>query len=103
MAAAEGFDDLVQYDEKFDTYFPTLIMEEGPARVFLDEYDNDTFWDELIHYLAQRDVAREVGGVRAYFELRLEEKLERLGRREEFYAAEFEEHGVGNLYINHKD
>ncbi|MDT8305402.1 MAG: hypothetical protein RRC07_05655, partial [Anaerolineae bacterium] len=55
LAARHGFagetgnpaDDLLDYDEEFKQYFPTRDFDEGEARAFLDEYNDDTFWDEL--------------------------------------------------------
>lgn len=103
IAVQNGFDDLVYYDDEFDTHFPTRELEEGGAHAFINEYDNDTFWDELINRLAERDVIREAGGVEPYLQLSFEEKIGRLGRQEAFYASEFHESGLDNIQIKESD
>ena len=56
-----GYQDLIVYDEDLKRYFPTRKLEDGPARQYIEEYDNDSFWDELIERLIERDVLREIG------------------------------------------
>lgn len=107
IAARHGFadpdtdpaDHLVEYAPEFEKYFPTRTMEQGQAHRFIDEYDNDTFWDELIDGLSLRDAIREVGSFERFAELSWEERITRQARYEEIYAAEFEEHGLDNLRI----
>jgi hypothetical protein len=67
--------------------------------VFLDEYDDDTFWDELAYRLAERDAVQEAGGFERYAELSPMERVERAGRFEELYADEFYENGLEHVRI----
>jgi len=40
-----------------ERYFPTRYFEEETdVHKFHEEYDNDTFWDELTHRLGERDL-----------------------------------------------
>lgn len=107
LAARHGFagktgnpdDDLLDYAEELQKYFPTLVLDESEVRDFLDEYDDDTFWDELTFRLAERDAIREVGGVEQYAELSPIERITRTGHFESLYADEFYEHGLDNVRI----
>jgi hypothetical protein len=107
LAAGHGFagetgnpgDDLLDYAESLQKYFPTIYFDEGEARVFIDEYDDDTFWDELTYRLAERDAVHEAGGVERYAELPPVERIMRTSRFEELYADEFYENGLDNVRI----
>jgi hypothetical protein len=107
LAARHGFagksgdpaEDLLDYAEEHQKYFPTIYFDEGEARVFLDEYDDDTFWDELAYRLAERDAVQEAGGFERYAELSGMERVERAGRFEELYAGEFYENGLEHVRI----
>lgn len=103
IAHRHDFHDLVEYAPEHDRYFPTRHMEEGPAHQFIDEYDNDTFWDELTHRLAERDAIADVGDVDAYLNLTFDERLTRLFQHEARYADEFHEHGLDRLTIHTDD
>ena len=107
LAARHGFagetgdpaKDLLDYAESLQKYFPTIHFDEGEARDFIDEYDDDTFWDELTYRLAERDAVQEAGGSERYAELPPIERITRTNRCEALYAAEFYEHGLGNVRI----
>jgi hypothetical protein len=107
LAARHGFagetgdpaEDLIDYAEEYKKYFPTIYFDEGEARVFLDEYDDDTFWEELAYRLAERDAAQEAGGFERYAELSPIERIERTSHFESLYAGEFYENGLANVRI----
>ncbi len=50
-----GCKGVVDYDKELGGYFPTREIEEGSAMDFIDEYNEDTFWEELVSHLAERD------------------------------------------------
>jgi hypothetical protein len=100
LSFAKGFGctDLVDFHKGFDKFFHSLKVEEGPVMEFIDQYNNNTFWDELSSRLAQRDYLEEHG----------REKLEGMdpiavmsGEDElaEKYEEEFVRNGVANLRI----
>ncbi len=88
-----GFDDQIEYEKKYDTYFPTAEFEER-LQPIIDHNDNDVFWNELVNRLAKRDIKESEetfesndAYVRKLFELE--------GR----YEEEFEEHALKKLRI----
>lgn len=95
-----GFENLVEYAPEHKRYFPTSELEEtGPAREFIEEFENDTFWEELTSRLAERDSARKVGGVENLSKLSFEDRVKIIVPLEEMYASEFEKRGLEGLSI----
>ena len=84
------------YEPELKGYFPTREYEEdSDVRKFIEEFENDSFWDELITRLAERDFGKEVGeGIK---EMSVEKRFQRLSELEEKYAEEFEREGLRNL------
>jgi hypothetical protein len=101
FALAESFDcgHLVEYAEDEQRYYPTIEFDEtNPGMEFIEEFENETFWDELLERLVERDLIRQLG----------EESLRRLdfAAREakaepyvRLYIEEFATHGVDRLEI----
>jgi hypothetical protein len=51
-----GFGDLVESSKKLNKFYPTRLYEdESGIHDKIDQYNDDTFWDELINRLAERD------------------------------------------------
>jgi hypothetical protein len=95
-----GFENLIEYASDLKKYFPTGEYEEtGPAREFIEEFENDTFWEELTSRLADRDSARKVGGVENLYKLSFEDRLKIILPLEEMYSSEFEKRGLDGLSI----
>ena len=94
-----GFDDLIKYNEEFERYFPTREHDENsPARPFIDEFENETFWSELIERLAERDMLQTLGD-KKILKMTREERFKAHYGFEEKYGKEFEEHGIERLDI----
>ena len=94
------FDDLVDYDETHDMYWPTRAFEDDlDEKGFINEYDNDTFWDELANRLARRDAVKQSGGIEKFADLSGEERLMRMFGFEEAYNEEFVRYGLERIYI----
>lgn len=96
-----GLSHLIEYAVEFDQYFPTRDLEAGTTiHKFIDEYDDETFWDELTRRLAERDLVLQLGGVDKVQKLSTEDRVRKLGQFEEYYAAEFARNGLTNLRLN---
>ncbi|MGB8657393.1 MAG: hypothetical protein WCE90_06355 [Candidatus Zixiibacteriota bacterium] len=95
-----GFENLIEYASDHKTYFPTREYEKtSSAREFIEEFENDTFWDELTSRLADRDSARKVGGVENLSKLSFEDRIKITLPLEEKYASKFEKRGLEGLSI----
>lgn len=95
-----GLSHLIEYAAEFDQYFPTRDFEsDTPIHEFIDEYDDETFWDELTRRLAERDLVVQMGGWEKVQRLSTEDRIRKLGQLEEQYAAEFARAGLENLQL----
>ena len=99
-AGEAGQDHLVEYDPKLEKYF--LSQEFGDAswsRYMIDEFTEETFWDELIHRLTERDLARKVGGYDQLDALSMTERSIYEGPIMVKYVQEFDDRGLDRLEI----
>jgi hypothetical protein len=60
FAPAAGLKDYVDFDEFEGKYFPSSKLDEE-VQGFLEEYDDDVFWNLLVDRLAERDLVRQYG------------------------------------------
>jgi hypothetical protein len=100
LAEEFGYSSLIDFDPKIEKYFPTRTFEEtSPSWEFIDEFVDDTFWDELIDRLTKRDLERQVGGYEILRTLSMEARLALEAPIEERYAEEFNRNGLDNVAI----
>ena len=99
-AAEAGLGHLIEYAPEFDRYLPTRAYEEGdlPHR-FLDEYDDESFWDELANRLAERDVINLLGSAARLARLAPEKRVQLVSERENAYIEAFIIDGLKNLHL----
>jgi hypothetical protein len=102
LAEEMGCKDLVKFDSRLGKYYPTGKYETiGQDEEFIEEFENDSFWEELISRLAIRDMIRHVGGTDKLSQMNGEERLHMQLPLEQKYADEFDNHGLDNLVILH--
>lgn len=98
-----GLDEFVDHEEKDgDKYYPTRKFEEETDVYKLrEEYDEETFWEELCTRLGERD----------FFNKYTKEEIEKMTREERFtkmmecqiaWEEEFEEYGIERLMVDKK-
>lgn len=88
-----GFDDYVQQDKSAGRYYPTRLFEdETMATEIIDQYDENTFWDELAHRLAQRDIKLKYGDMAQVYE--------EMSIIEDAYNEKFEETGLLTVRVD---
>ena len=94
-----GHKNLVEYSTTIGEYLPTKEYEEtNESMKFIDEFENDTFWDELIERLVRRDLIRQEGEDNLS-KMKIEEWFKKEDPFREMYSAEFEENGLNNISI----
>jgi hypothetical protein len=97
LAKEFGCGDLIVYDRQLGQHFPTATFEEF-LQEYIEDYENESFWDELVHRLAMRDLLREVGED-GYAHLDAEERIARLAPHEQKYADEVDAFGLDRIVI----
>jgi hypothetical protein len=86
-----------EYVKELDGHYPDGEWEEL-TQEFIDEYEEETTWDKLGMWLAQRDLAQEYGKDKLK-KMKQEELVEKIMEKEEVYQQEFEKEGVRRLVI----
>lgn len=99
LAKDYGFMEYVVWDEQLQKYFPTRGYEEkGPAMGFIHKFEEDSFWEELIVRLADRDLIRKYGEKKLK-KMSFEDRSKKIDEFEEKYADEFERNGLDHFII----
>jgi len=91
-----GFENLITYDENLDGYYATAEYEESEHMRYIEEFEDDVFWEALPHRLAVRDLVEQFGE-KKYMEMEFEERVSKILDLEEIYNKELEENGIDNL------
>ncbi len=99
VAKEMGCGELIHADRKTNEYSPTRLYEESTRALdLIEEYDDDTFWNDLISRLAERDVYESVEEDRRDA-MSAEEYSERSEPVEEAYFKEFHRHALHRLRV----
>lgn len=99
LAQEMGCETLIRFDPKSEKYLPTAAYEDqAEVMEFIEEYDEDTFWDELGHRLAFRDLVREEGEENVDG-MPWQERAERVESLCDDYMEEFSENGLDRVTI----
>jgi hypothetical protein len=97
-----GTEKYVEFDEELNRFFTTREFEEDTGiEQYKEEYDDNTFWDELIYRLARRDLIKTYGEA-AVFTMTTDELLDKEQPFIDRYEMEFERYGIDNLEIKER-
>lgn len=92
--------DLIEYDEKLKSYFPTVLLDDDPfISQVIEQYDEDCFWDELLDRLTKKEML-DTYGEKAISEMTLDERIEKENKFMAKYEKEFETNGLRNFRID---
>lgn len=91
-------EDLVATDVMNSTVYPNSIFIERVMEAIAD-YDEVSFWEELTHKLAERDLLRELDAS-TLDTMPEEDYLEALSEKLVYYTNRFGEEGLENLNLN---
>jgi hypothetical protein len=95
-----GCEDLVSFDEEQENYAESFIFEEeSPALEYIDEFENDSFWRELISRLARQDALIELK-VNNPHDVESEELFAAISKAEDKRSKEFEAFGLSRIRVN---
>jgi hypothetical protein len=96
-AQKHGLGDYVEFDEETKKAVPSGELEEKMTEL-VDFYNDNSFWDQLIYRMADRDYVRKFGD-QALEELYTEKGMERERPLIEKYEKEFNENGLDRLEV----
>lgn len=96
-AREAGFDDYIQFDKKANRYITNWEKDKKPeVDKYIDDYDDENFWHEIIHRMAERDLVRKYGQA-AVDAMSLEERVEKEEPFVNKYENEFGDNGLDNF------
>ena len=78
--------------------YPSIDLEEDEVMDLIDEYDNDTFWEEIVDRFARRDFMRKYGN-NVIDEMDTIERIEKEHQFLEKYRNEINKYGIERLEI----
>lgn len=97
LAKDMGARNLVDFDAETGRYYASAVHEEKSRMMeFIDEYNNDVFWDELAERLALRDLVRAEGEERIRA-MNFDERSEKIETLRGAYLDEFHANGITRL------
>ncbi len=98
-AAHAGFSDIVEYDPERQRYrLSPEYQEKSFFQECYDEFRNESFWEELVIRLADRDLVRKIG-MKEWRKLSEEERRKRTKEIEQRYWESFTTNGIDNLHL----
>lgn len=98
QAKGMGHDRYVEYDAKLGKYFPSEKLEEE-LHDYIEDYNNETFWDELAGRLAERDLVKN-HGIEQVERMSFDERMEAEHPLIDKYYEEFERNGVDRITVS---
>lgn len=93
-----GAEDIIECPPELNGYYETKEFEDYAQDKFIQPYEDELFWDELIERLAKRDLIKSVGA-KQYSKMELIERMTKIDELTKRYEEEFEKHGIENLDI----
>lgn len=99
LAKDFGCEHLIEYDNELQGYFTTSEFEDtSPGMGYIDDFENESFWEELIERLVDRDLIREMGE-KKFLSLDPNIRIEAEEPLWKKYGEEFEVHGLDHLAL----
>jgi hypothetical protein len=100
MASEFGMENLVESNEKSGGKFLNKEFTVNNEIIkYIDNFENSTFWEELIERLARRDFIRKYGE-EAILTMSISERFEKEMIFHQEYHEEFGKNGLENLRIS---
>ena len=94
-----GCSELLILDKSTGKYYPNKALEEeSEVREFIECFEEDTFWQELIARLATRDLLKKYGE-NAFSELDVEQRISATCDAENEWEEEFNQYGLKRVGV----
>ncbi|GAA4648084.1 hypothetical protein GCM10023116_03480 [Kistimonas scapharcae] len=97
-----GCEDRIVFNEERQQYYETLDSEmDGEYMKFVNAFEEDSFWEELIERMADRDFVQQTPEAVAKT-MSNDDVYLKINELRELYHDEFSEHGIENLILVNK-
>jgi cell division protein FtsB len=96
-----GMEDVVEHNEKSGKRFLNKqFTQNNNMKKHIENFENATFWEELIERLARRDFIKKYGE-EAIMQMSISERFEKEMIFHKAYHKEFGDNGLENVKISH--
>lgn len=95
-----GCENLVDFDQHLNKYTESVTFEaESAALEYIEEFENESFWGELVSRLAHRDALTEHKPHNPD-DIETEELFAAISEAEDKWSKEFEAFGLSRIRLN---
>lgn len=95
-----GFEALVDFDKERGEYVTSgEFVGESVAEDYIEAFEDNTFWSQLIGRLSDRDAMRQTG-VNHLSEIEMSERFKAIGEAEEKWITEIDNYGLSRIRID---
>jgi len=92
-----SFDQYVEFDEEHQKFYPTNEFDEL-VQGYIDDYDEDCFWEELFYRLSDRDFWRAYSR-KEISKMEMKERFEKEEPFREKWDNELNKYGIKRLEV----
>lgn len=102
LATEFGYEKYVDFEAKDSAYIYSEEFEKDtPAKKFIEEFEDETFWDEITTRLTRRDLVKKLG-LDMIKSMDLAERIKEESLIGKEYYDEFVKNGLSNLALDKK-
>lgn len=94
-----GMEEVVERNEKSESFLNKKFTANSQIVKHVENFENATFWEELIERLARRDFIKKYGE-EAILQMTISERFEKEMAFHHEYHEEFDKNGLDNLRIH---
>ncbi len=99
LAKKEKLEGIVDFDAGLQRHYTTAEFEESLSE-YIDEYDNELFWEGLLLRLVERDLIKKYG-TEDVKKMTFDEIVDKERPFREKYQREFEQNGIENVILKY--
>ena len=102
LATEFGYEKYVDFEAKDSAYiYSEKFEKDTPAKKFIEEFEDETFWDEITTRLTRRDLVKKLG-LDMIKSMDLAERIKEESLIGKEYYDEFVKNGLSNLALDKK-
>ena len=91
--------DIIEHSKELDGFYPTREFEEdSEVRQYIEDFEEDTFWAELISKLSGRDVLNKYN-IKSLSELETDQRIDALYESDVKWEEEINRFGLERLGV----
>jgi hypothetical protein len=98
LANEMGCKDLVELEEDDNKYYPAIELESA-VEEFIEEFESNTFWEELVSRLSERDVLRKAK-MTELMDIETKERISLFSEAEEKWTKEISSFGLDRICVD---